>query len=193
MKKIILASSSPRRKKLLKKLGLSFEIVDSNFKEFMDQSLDPHQLAKKLSLGKALAVAQKFKKAIIIAADTFIICQGKLMGKAHNQKEAREMLNRLSGKSHLVITGFTVLDSQTNKTVSYSEQSTVYFKKLSKKDIEDYLKSEEFLGKAGAYAIQGLGAKLVEKYEGDYDNIVGLPIKSLSAVLKDFGIQIRLK
>lgn len=189
MKRIILASTSPRRENLLKKLGIPFEVVESNFEEVMDSIINPHTLAKKLSLGKAQAVASKFKNSIIIAADTFIVCQKEVMGKAHTREEARRMLNKLSGRQHLVITGFAVIDTQTNRTISYSEQSTVYIKKLNKKDIDDYIKSGEPLEKAGAYAIQGLGAKIVERYEGDYFNIVGLPINSLSKTLAEFGIE----
>lgn len=189
MKKIILASSSPRRKELLKKLGIPFEVVASQFEELMDSTIDSHSLAKKLSFGKAQAVASYYKNSIIIAADTFIVCNGELMGKAHTEAEARKMLNKLSGRQHLVITGFAVIDTQTNRTISYSEQSTVYIKKLNKKDIDDYIKSGEPFEKAGAYAIQGLGAKIIEKYEGDYFNIVGLPINSLSKTLAEFGIK----
>lgn len=190
MKKIILASSSPRRKELLKKLGIPFEVVTSQFEELMDSTIDSHSLAKKLSFGKAQAVASYYKNSIIIAADTFIVCNGELMGKAHTEAEARKMLNKLSGQAHLVVTSFTVIDTQNNKIVTKSEESKVYIKKLRKREIEEYIKSKEPLEKAGAYAIQGLGGKLIEKYKGDYNNIVGLPIKSLAKVLKDFGIQI---
>ncbi len=189
-KRIILASASPRRKELMKKLAIPFEVKVSNFEEFIDSTIDPHTLAKKLSLGKAQAVASDCKNSIIIGADTFVVCQGEIMGKAHNNEEAMVMLNKLNGKPHFVITGFTVIDTKTHKTVSNSEQSTVYFKKLQKKEIDDYIKSGEPLEKAGAYAIQGLGAKIVKSYEGDYDNIVGLPINSLSKTLTEFGIKI---
>lgn len=189
-KRIILASASPRRKQLMKKLDFPFEVVESNFEEVMDPSLDPHTLAMKLSLGKAQAVAKDYKNSIIIGADTFVICQGEILGKAHTKEVARKMLRKLSGKPHSVITGFTVIDTNSNRVQSNFEQSTVYIKKLTKKDIDEYIKTGEPLEKAGAYAIQELGAKIVERYEGDYDNIVGLPLNSLSKTLEKFGIQI---
>jgi len=188
MKPIILASSSPRRKGLLKMIGLPFKTVESKFKEVMDISLEPHELAKKLSLGKAREVAKNFPNAIIIAADTFIVCDGEYLSKVHDNKEAKEMLKKLSGKAHKVITGFTIMDTQTNKILTKSQETKVYFKKLTNDEINAYVASGEPIEKAGAYAIQGLGSMLVEKIEGDYFNIVGLPIFTLVESLKQFGI-----
>lgn len=188
MRKIILASTSARRKALMKKLGFPFKAVKSNFKEVVDSSVEPEVLAKRLSCGKALSVAKKFKDSIIIGADTFVVWKKELMGKARNNSEAKRMLLKLSGTSHLVVTGFTVIDTKINKIISYSEKSTVYFKKLTRWEIDNYIKTREPIGKAGAYAIQGRGRKFIEKYEGDYENIVGLPIKKLAEVLRHFGI-----
>ncbi len=190
MKKIILASSSPRRKELLEKIGLKFEVEPSNQAEDISSGLDPHELARVLSRNKALAVASNHKNAIIIAADTFIVFQGSIMGKPSTETEAREMLTRLSGRSHAVITGFTILDTDDNKTVSKSVETKVHMKKLSSKEIDDYINSKEPLDKAGGYAIQGLGAILIEKIEGDYFNVIGLPLCSLTESLKEFGIDV---
>lgn len=192
MKQIILASSSPRRRNLLKMIGLPFKAVESKYEEVMDLSLNPHELAKKLSLGKAREVAKNYPNAIIIAADTFIVCDGEYLSKVHNNKEAKIMLKKLSGKAHKVITGFTIIDTQTNKILTKSQETKVYFKKLTDHEIDAYIASGEPIEKAGAYAIQGLGSIFVEKIEGDYFNVVGLPIFTLIETLKEFGVNILL-
>ena len=186
MKPIILASTSPRRKELLKKTGLQFEVVASNFEEDMNAAMDPCELAKWLSFGKAEAVARTRKNALVIAADTFIVLEGKLLGKPHTEARAKEMLKQLSGKVHLVITGFTIIDSEIGKSVSEAVQTKVFFKKLTAEDITRYVRSGEPLDKAGAYAIQGLGFALVEKIEGDYSNVVGFPVERVMTALKGF-------
>ena len=186
---IILASKSPRRKELLKKLGIKFKIDPSEYKEDMNLKLKPQGLAKRLSCEKAKAVAKKYKNAIIIAADTFIVFKGKLLGKPHTETEAKKMLKKLSGKSHSVITGFTIIDTRKKKIISKSVETKVYFKKLTQSEIDNYVKSKEPLDKAGAYAIQGLGAFLVEKIEGDYFNVIGLPLKTLAESLRNFNVK----
>ena len=190
MKKIILASASPRRKELLEKIGLEFEVDPSNHREDTSSSLKPHDLAKSISRGKALAVASKHKSAIVIAADTFGVFKGKIIGKPNTEAEARKMLATLSGKSHLVITGFTIMDTETNKILSRSVETKVHIKRLTAEEIDAYVRSEEPLDKAGAYAIQGLGAAIVEKIEGDYFNVIGLPLYALTESLKEFGIHV---
>lgn len=190
MKRIILASASPRRKALLEQIYLKFT-VDARAREdteFVRQ--EPHQLAREISLKKAESVAIDYPNAIIIAADTFGVIDGCIIGKPHSESEARAMLASLSGKSHTVITGFTVLDTLTRKAVSRSVQTTVHMKRITTSEIEAYVKTGEPLDKAGAYAIQGLGAVLVEKIEGDYFNIMGLPLYALAEVLKEFGVNV---
>lgn len=189
MKKIILASGSPRRKELLKKLGIKFEVVPSDYEEDMSLKLKPQELAKFLSLEKAKSVAKNYKNAIIISADTFVVFKGKYIGKPHSKIEAKRMLKDISGKSHLVITGFTIMDTKNKKTISKTVETKVYIKKLTPKEINAYAKTKEPLDKAGAYAIQGLGKSIVEKIEGDYSNVVGLPIYALAESLKKFGIK----
>lgn len=190
MRRIILASASPRRKKLLEQLGLKFKVSVSNFEEKIDKKLDPHILAKKLSLGKAKDVAKKFQNAIIIAADTFVTFEGEILGKPNDKKDARRMLKLLSGTAHSIITGFTIMDSDTGRYVSKSVETKVYLKRLTDKEIDSYIKTGEPLDKAGAYGIQEKGAIFVEKIEGDFYNVVGLPIFELSKELKKFNILI---
>jgi len=190
MKKIILASASPRRKELLKKIGLKFEIDPSNSEEELDLSLPPHELAQKLSLAKAQAVAQKYRHAIIIAADTFGVFRGKVLGKPHTPAQAKKMLQRLNGKSHLVITGFTIIDTESKWSLSRVVTTRVCFRKMTESEIDAYVRTGEPLDKAGAYAIQGLGSLLVARIEGDYFNVIGLPLSALAQSLKEFGVNI---
>jgi len=190
MKKIILASASQRRKEILKITGLKFKVDAGDFKENMDSALKPHELARFLSDEKAKAVAGRYKKALVIAADTFIVFKGKLLGKPHTGEEARRMLKILNGKTHSVITGFTILDTEDNKKISRSVETKVSFKKLTMKEIDSYIESKEPLDKAGAYAIQGLGALIVKRIEGDYFNVMGLPLSALIEALKKFGIYV---
>ena len=190
MKKIILASASPRRKEILGTTGLKFDICVSDYEEDLSMKKEPRALARFLSGKKAEEVAHKYRNAIIIAADTFIVFKDKLLGKPHTAKEAAKMLNMLNGKAHSVITGFTVLDTGSKKLVSRSIETKVYFKKLTQKEIKAYVSTKEPLDKAGAYAIQGLGAALIEKIDGDFLNVVGLPLSALTEILKKFGINV---
>ncbi len=190
VKKIILASASPRRKEILEVTGLDFSICVSGYEEDLGLSLKPRALARHLARKKAEAVAHKYKNTIIISADTFIVFNKILLGKPHTDQEALRMLNMLNGKAHSVITGFTVMDTGSSEIISRSVETIVYFKKLDKETINAYVRSKEPLDKAGAYAIQGLGAVLIEKIEGDYFNVVGLPLSALAESLKKFGISI---
>jgi septum formation protein len=135
-------------------------------------------------------VARKHKNAIVIAADTFIVFRGKIMGKPGTEAEARKMLMILRGKSHSVITGFTILDTEENKALTKSVETVIHIKNLTPEEIDVYVKSKEPLDKAGAYAIQGLGSVIVERIEGDYFNVMGLPLSALAESLKEFGIHI---
>ena len=190
MRKIILASASPRRKELLEKIGLRFEVEPSNCEEDMHSGLEPHELARKISLEKANAVASKHKNALVIAADTFVALGDQILGKPHTKTEARKMLETISGRPHSVITGFSIIDTGRNKTLSKSVETKIYIRKLTPAEIDAYVKSKEPLDKAGAYAIQGLGGAIVERIEGDYFNVMGLPLNALTEALKDFGIAI---
>ena len=188
MKNIILASASPRRREILSLTGLKFMVDPGDYKEDMDSGQGPHKLARSLSLEKARSVAGKYRDTLIIAADTFIVFKGRLLGKPHTAEEARRMLKMLNGMEHSVITGFTIMDTESGRKLSRSVETRVWFRKLGMKEIEAYIRSKEPLDKAGAYAIQGLGAAIVKKIEGDFFNVVGLPLSELVEGLKKFGV-----
>jgi len=190
MKTVILASASLRRKELLGKIGLKFEVEPSNYEEDITPKLKPHELAKSLSFEKAKVVASSHKNALVIAADTFIVFKGKILGKPQTETQAKKMLETINGKPHSVITGFTIIDTENNKAISKSVETKVYIKRLTSNEVDAYVKSGEPLDKAGAYAIQGLGSVIVEKIEGDYFNVIGLPLSALADSLKEFGINI---
>jgi len=190
MRKIILASASTRRHEILKLTGLNFSVWPSTYEEDLKLPLKPRELARFLSRKKAEAVAHKYKNAIIIAADTFIVFKKRLLGKPHTEKDAENMLKMLNGKIHSVITGFTIIDTGSNKTLSRSVETRVYFKKLTREEISAYVRSKEPLDKAGAYAVQGLGAVFIEKIEGDFFNVMGLPLFALTESLEKFGIYV---
>ena len=187
-KKIILASASPRRKEILERTGLKFMVDASDYEEDLSMRMPARRLARFLSCEKAKAVAKRYKNAIIIAADTIIYFEDKVFGKPHNVRDAKRMLNILNGKHHSVITGFTIMDSRERLSISRSVVTKVYFNKITRKWIEEYVRTGEPLDKAGAYAIQGLGAAIVKKIEGDYNNVVGLPVDALMKALRKFGI-----
>jgi septum formation protein len=190
MRKIILASTSPRRKQILQITGLKFTQIASNYEEDMTLKMKPAALAMHLSRGKAESVSRKYKNALIIAADTFVVLGNKVLGKPHTNERAREMLKMLSGKTHTLITGLCIIDSRTGKIISKAETTKIYFQKLSETEIKNYIASKEPLDKAGAYAIQGLGSLFIKKIDGDYYNALGLPLFSLAKELKKFGISI---
>lgn len=190
MKTIILASASPRRKELLKRIGLRFKVEPSDYEENISPELGPHELARALSSEKAKLVAKNHKSALVIAADTFIVFEGKILGKPRTETEAKKMLETISGRQHSVITGFTIIDTEDNRALSKSVETKVYVRKLTSNEIDAYIRSKEPLDKAGAYAIQGLGSIFVEKIEGDYFNVIGLPLSALAESLKEFGVHV---
>ena len=185
-----MASASPRRKELLEQIGLQFEVDPTSYDEGRTRASEPHEIAMELSLGKARAAARKHRKAIIIAADTLVVFGDKVFGKPHTNAQAREMLRALNGRTHSVITGFTVLDAESGKVLSKSVETRVHMKKLTLKEIDGYVRTKEPLDKAGGYAIQGRGAVLVDRIEGDYSNVVGLPLSALAESLKEFGVKV---
>ncbi len=191
MRKIVLASASPRRQEMLKNTGIKFIIDHAECDESLHSFKDPHKLAREISERKALAVAHRHDDALIIGADTFIVFKNELMGKPHTDKEALGMLRLLNGKMHRVITGFTVFDTSTHKKSTGSVETKVFFSIMSEDELKAYVKTGESVDKAGAYAIQGRGAFLVKKIEGDYLNVVGLPLCELFKTLKKFGITIQ--
>ncbi len=189
-KKIYLVSTSPRRKELLNQIGLKFEIVASDYEEDMTLDMAPVELAQYLSRGKAEAALGNVEEGIVIAADTFITFDNRVLGKPKNNDDAKHILQNIGGRVVEVITGFTVLDVKTKKQVSKAVVTKVFIKKLSEEEIDNYIKTGEPMDKAGAFGIQGVGALIIEKIEGDYNNIVGLPLFALSEVLKEFDFRL---
>ena len=176
---IILASKSPRRKELLSLITDDFTVDSAEVDETLPCDIEPNKAVEYLSKIKAQPFRESGK--IVIGADTVVAIDGKILGKPKNEKDAFLMLKNLSGKEHSVFTGVTVIKN--DKEVTFSVQTKVKFFELDDREIEDYISSGEPFDKAGAYGIQGKGAELVEKYEGDYNNIVGLPVDTL---LKNF-------
>ena len=188
--KLVLGSGSPRRIELLKILGCKFQIIPSKIKEKISPRLSPIQNVKRLSRLKALDVASKISDGVVIAADTEVILDGKILGKPRNKKEAQEMLKNLNGKTHQVITVLAITDGKTKRTFQDVVITKVKFRKLNNNLIKKYIATGEPLDKAGAYGIQGKGALLVESIKGDYFNVVGLPLNALNQLLEKFGISL---
>jgi septum formation protein len=188
-KKIILASQSPRRKQLLEQIGLEFYIIPSNFEENIEGEKFSPKLIETLAYQKALEVSQRNEvQALIIGADTVVILGKDLLGKPKDEEEARIMLQKLSNNTHKVVTAIAIIDKYENETLINHAESKVTFKKLSDREITDYIKTGEPMDKAGAYGIQAYGSIFVTKVEGCYNNIVGLPLNLLSEMLKSFGV-----
>ncbi|KRQ88139.1 Septum formation protein Maf [Caloramator mitchellensis] len=193
MKKIVLASASPRRIELLKMFLPDITIIPSNYEEKLIDT-EPIRLSVELAKGKAIDVASRVDgKSIIIGADTIVVMNSLVFGKPKDKEDAKQMLYTLSGKVHQVITGLCVLDVFNNKTITSYESTDVYFKELSADEIDLYIKSGEPFDKAGAYAIQGLASIFVKKINGCYFNVVGLPVYKLNEMLKDVGVNLLSK
>ncbi|HEX9667353.1 MAG TPA: nucleoside triphosphate pyrophosphatase [Thermodesulfobacteriota bacterium] len=187
--KFVLASSSPRREKLFRKLGLDFRIISPNVVEKHINGESPVEYVRRISLEKALAVAATLKhKHIVIGADTIVVCDGDILGKPEDEEEAKSMLMRLSGRYHHVITGLSIVKSTSEIMHVENVKSTVKFKSLNPHEIEEYVNTKEPSDKAGGYAAQGIGAFMIEEIHGSFTNIVGLPLSSLSNALKNLGI-----
>lgn len=183
-KKLVLASRSPRRQDLLRQCGIDFIVEPSDIEENMDLSLPLDKRMMALAKNKALPILARYPHDLILGADSVVVLDGEVMGKAANRLQAREFLYKLSGNVHEVCTACCLLSNE--KEVSFFETSKVYFYPLSKEEIEKYLDSGEWEDKAGAYAIQGLGCRFVKKIDGDYNNIVGLPVSRLYHELVKF-------
>lgn len=189
MKALILASSSPWRKRALQKAGLSFEVVPSDFEEDMTLPFLPEKLAIHLSQGKARAVAKNIEKgSVVLGADTLVSFAGQLYGKPHTVERAREMLRELSGNTHSTITGFTIIDTASGKEYTQSVETRVTFKPLSEEDINAYLALDEPLHCAASYAIEKNGKQIIARIQGSESNVSGLPIEEVSVALKACGV-----
>lgn len=189
MKKIILASASPRRADLLKQLGLKFQVFISDAdEEIVD--LPPDEFVKNIALQKARIVSGAVSDGIIIAADTIVVIDGKIIGKPRDVEEACDMLTGLSGRMHEVFTGLCILEKPSGRYFLGYERTEVYFRNISQAEIKTYIATGEPMDKAGAYGIQGKGALFVEKINGCYFNVVGLPLTLLYNALAGFDVNL---
>ena len=174
---IYLASTSPRRKKLLKQLNLKFKTVDLHFHEKVNDGEDPVFLVKRLAIEKLNKALLKIKKGIIITADTIVVIDNHILGKPKNKIDAKHILKKLSGRTHNVYTGYSIYNSSNNKLITDFENTLVTFRKLTESEIDDYISTGSPMDKAGAYGIQDdFGAVFIEKIDGCYYNVVGLPL-----------------
>ncbi|MBQ2926601.1 MAG: septum formation inhibitor Maf [Ruminiclostridium sp.] len=179
---VILASASPRRKELLSLFGVPFVIRAADIDETMDPGKAPYDEVGRVSRLKALAASHE-KEDVVIAADTIVVCEGRILGKPHDAAEAAAMLRLLSGRDHQVMTGCTVLRGERCET--FTEVTDLHFRPLSEKEIARYVQSGEPMDKAGSYGIQGGAALFCERLVGDYYNVMGLPVCALGQVLRD--------
>ena len=188
---LILASKSPRRRELLAQMGLTdFEIHPAVGEELAEPGLTPPELVQALALHKAREVAEKFAHPgdLVIGADTIVVLDDQVLGKPHDQAHALEMLTALSGREHHVYTGVAVL--QNGRELAQVEDTAVWFRDASEAELNRYIATGEPMDKAGAYGIQGRGGLLVSRIEGDYTNVVGLPIVRLASMLAQFGVTV---
>ena len=181
---LILASASPRRKELLGLFGVPFAVRAADIDETMDPQKDPVDEVARVSCLKAQAVSRE-ESDVVIAADTIVVCEGRVLGKPHSEAEASEMLHLLSGRDHQVMTGCTVVRG--SRVSTFTEVTDLHFRPLSDREIARYVASGEPMDKAGAYGIQGGAALFCQRMVGDYYNVMGLPVCRLGQVLKDMA------
>jgi len=190
MRKIILASKSKARKKLLKQIGLKFTVTESNAKEQKSLKRGCKKLVIDNALKKAKEAAKRFKTGIIIAADTIVLSGNRIIAKPKNMKDAFKTLKLLSKKPQWVYTGLAVMDIDKNKIITDYEKTKIYMYRLSDKDIKNYFKKVSPLDKAGSFDIQGLGGMFIDRVEGCFYNVVGMPLAKLAKILKRLDVDI---
>jgi len=187
--RVVLASASPRRRQLLNLIGIAHEVRPANIDETMRQREAPRRHAERLAREKATAIAARDPDLITIGADTVVVVNRKVLGKPRDEAEAVQMLTQLSGRQHTVITAIAV--ARGRKLRSSIEEVQVKFRRLRDDEIEAYVATGEPMDKAGAYGIQGYGATIVERIEGDYFAVMGLPLARLTALMRDLGVRYR--
>lgn len=190
---IVLASNSPRRREILSQLNIRFKVVPSNFEETLI-NMEPLELVEHFAYMKALDVFEKLKGNLpedtyILGSDTIVYCDS-IMGKPKSDEDAYQMLKTLSNKEHQVISGLSIIQGNTGKAITMHELTKVWIRELEDREILEYIASGEPLDKAGAYAIQGIGSLFVEKIQGCYFNVVGLPVNKLFKIMKEFGVNL---
>lgn len=186
MKHLVLASGSPRRKELLEQMNLTFDIIVSRFEEHISLSVTPAELVEQLAYGKASEVFNRTQDAVVLGSDTVVTLDGDVLVKPDNREHARQMLTALSGRTHTVYSGVSILSE--GQQSSFSVATDVTFWELTDSEISQYLDTDEPYDKAGAYGIQGFGAAFVKCIQGDYYSVVGLPISRTLRELAAFGI-----
>lgn len=185
--KLVLASASPRRARLLSEAGIEFAVEPSDIEEIFDEGLTATENAAKVAVEKAESVAGPAPDALVLAADTVVVLDGEIIGKPADTAAARAMLARLAGREHEVITGVALVDATRELVWSGTASSRVRFREIPAEDIAAYVATGEPMDKAGAYAIQGGAAKWIEGYEGSLTNIIGLPMELLCETFDRFG------
>lgn len=193
MKRVILASASPRRQEILQGAGIEFEVIPSREEEVITGN-EPKEIVEELAKRKAACVARDIQEdAIIIGADTIVVYEGVILGKPGDVGQAKEMLFKLQGKTHEVYTGVAVIQKERNqkKLLSFWQKTEVTFYPMKEKEIDEYVATKEPMDKAGAYGIQGRGCVYVKEISGDYWNVVGLPVSRLLHETENAGIQLR--
>ncbi len=185
---LILASTSPQRRDLLALLGLPFSIMASEFQEDFNSSNLPRQVAENLAVQKAQAVAEHHPDSIILGGDTLIEVDHQILGKPATEKEARAMLACLSGRAHQVHSGIALVSPSPPSVLHNADSVTVWIKTLTDLNIEAYLSTKEWEGRAGSYSIQGVGGQLIERIEGDFTTVVGLPLRKTAKLLEKAGV-----
>lgn len=178
---VILASGSPRRRELLSLFGIPFTVAAADIDERMNPENPPYEEVARVSKRKAMAVSRG-EDDVVIAADTIVVCQGRVLGKPRDEEEAKQMLRLLSGRDHQVMTGCTVLRGERSET--FTQVTNLHFRELGEHEIEKYVRSGEPMDKAGAYGIQGGAALFCRGMEGDYYNVMGLPVCRLGQALQ---------
>lgn len=184
MNKVVLASKSPRRKQIMEMLNIPFEIIVADIDEKINPDNELRSEIENVSFLKALKVFNDNKDAVVVGADTIVVVNNEVLGKPKNEEDAKRMLKLLQGNMHHVITGVTILSN--NESETFSNVSEVYFIPLTDEEIEEYIKTKEPMDKAGAYAIQGIGAKFIKKINGDFYSIMGLPLSELGLKIKKY-------
>lgn len=187
---LILASTSPRRADLLRQIGIDFTVIPPQTTEKLSENRTPQEIALHLAHQKAYSVAKQLDSGIILGVDTLVVFQDQVLGKPADRHDAIRMLYRLSGNQHTVITGLVLIDASSMRNESGTVSTKVWMKKLAEQDIESYVASGEPLDKAGAYGIQGRAALFIERIEGCYFNVVGLPLSLLHDLLVGMSVPI---
>jgi septum formation protein len=186
-REIVLASASPRRRDILRALGLGFEVDPADIDETPPDGASVDAVVAGLSLRKAQDAAPRHRNALVVAADTLVDLDGRILSKPVDESDARAMLQAMSGRSHRVATGLVLLDAATNEAQTVLVETEVTFRPMSEAEIDAYVATGEPMDKAGSYGIQGLGAAFVQRIDGDYYNVAGLPVAALNDLLRSAG------